>query len=82
MGSWRNLQCFEGCFAETLPRIASHANVLRGSSRNLSLRDEPLRTFACEAIPRTDVCITKFSNADAEMKLYLFKVKLNKFSAK
>ena len=30
--------------------VASHANVLRGSSRNLSfLRDEPLRTFASEA---------------------------------
>ena len=37
--------------------LASHANVLRGSSRNLSspvrgggkLRDEPLRTFAWEA---------------------------------
>ena len=30
--------------------IASHANVLRGSSRKERLRDEPLRTFAWEAI--------------------------------
>ena len=52
-----------GMFSALLT-IASHANVLRGSSRNLSspttfveeerLRDEPVRTFAWEAILTID----------------------------